>query len=667
MPSMKSLASETLTQSTDGRALTDDGQEPEPRLLGDHVKDFRAAFERSAQGKLLVTLHPDVALTYVFRDDGDYVAGNMASDTHRNSGLPKEEVYRTVRGRYEQFCAELYDTLLDVSADRGAVELHLYRSEWIEQETRRKLQELGGVPLSMDPLINSDISTIEVSRGYHLGGKRTWGLTNRPDSLPLNRQIERFAQLQTGAVDLVEDDVFTGGSILDIIKHFKGHSRIQRVIPGIQVGDPSRLAEAGVEVHPIVQYKGPNSLDAVENGLIELDDPRDFLVGSSGLVVQLPSGRHGRAPYVLPFVSPADRASIQPEKEEEFSRRVLVANRRFYEDIGRHLDHEVVLGDVEPAFVDTMRELYGFTRDTPMTDVIDYCIASMKPERARLSAIGNALHEQNATLLELEKLDIPAQIVLLDVNGTLFPDESADGTIDPVVIEQLTEISGLLKAKGVSLGLCSDSPVDPLQDLAHRLGLDGVVVAENGNLVVHDGKKVTVRSLPDIAECRRIIEEIAAREGFVRTDDMLSPEFGGVPLDSGDRWAFGKGRETSVSVFGPAKLIEALGQEIGGNDQISVDCSPEYGFFGIHPGRYKENKGKTLELVRKGRPTVILVGNSMSDWVPPQTGVQCAFVGDARISEEVAAQAFFRADPSAKAGKGAIACLRHIVPQLPKQ
>jgi hypothetical protein len=59
-------------------------------------------------------------------------------------------------------------------------------------------------------------------------------------------------------------------------------------------------------------------------------DARDFLLGADngGLVLALPGGGLGRAPYLLPYVDPAVRASIAAS--HEFSRDVWALNARTF-------------------------------------------------------------------------------------------------------------------------------------------------------------------------------------------------------------------------------------------------------------------------------------------------------------------------------------------------
>ena len=53
----------------------------------------------------------------------------------------------------------------------------------------------------------------------------------------------------------------------------------------------------------------------------EVVDSRDFLLGADhgGLVVALPRGRIGRAPYLFPYVDPTVRASVRPSRSHAFA------------------------------------------------------------------------------------------------------------------------------------------------------------------------------------------------------------------------------------------------------------------------------------------------------------------------------------------------------------
>lgn len=223
----------------------------------------------------------------------------------------------------------------------------------------------------------------------------------------------------------------------------------------------------------------------------------------------------------------------------------------------------------------------------------------------------------------------------MDVNGTLFPDESIDGYMPEEDIGSFKKTIAEAKRKGLSVGLCSDSPLPQLEALAKKLGVDGPILAENGNILSHASHTVLLNALPDIEELKEQIGLVAAKSGFKQTDDCISPEFGGRRIDlKKSQWAFGANRKTSVTVFGPPRLIQHLGSGIKSSQQrFSVDSSPGFNYLAIHPGEnYRLNKGTALNTLAAHGHNIVMVGNSMSDWVEPDQGVICAFVKDARIN-----------------------------------
>lgn len=82
----------------------------------------------------------------------------------------------------------------------------------------------------------------------------------------------------------------------------------------------------------------------------------------------------------------------------------------------------------------------------------------------------------------------------------------------------------------------------------------------------------------------------------------------------------------------PEELIKQLGIEYEGQN---IDCNPEHNFFALHPGTsFKTNKGKSLKFLDQFGHKIYMIGNSMSDGVNPNEGVQCAFVQGSRITSD---------------------------------
>lgn len=140
---------------------------------------------------------------------------------------------------------------------------------------------------------------VGVSRKFELGGYRQDGHVARPGWPELSEQIQ---SLPHGSWTVLDDDV-ASGSTRTFLTQLLGHDRpVERFVPAI----------------------APTTDDLV--------DSRDFLLGTDegGLVIELPNGSVGRAPYVLPYVDSSARASIPSGKVLDFSRKVWDLNTALF-------------------------------------------------------------------------------------------------------------------------------------------------------------------------------------------------------------------------------------------------------------------------------------------------------------------------------------------------
>lgn len=583
-----------------------------------------------------VHLGEEHQFVFVARDDAQYVVDSLAPRIVQHHGLSEDKVRRALRDAYVEFVDEtlreiargLYDpadlcNLFPRSAP-GRVEVHVYDAEPLAQGV--KARAAGCELVSLDPLIGDGAHELAVSRLFYIGGLQSIGITHRPGSPSLAEQCKALRErIGDKPLAVTDDDIYTGGTLRRVLQLLDRPAT--KAIPQIQTGNPDA---AGVPLDPVVTYV-PLSRERMDIG-----DVRDFLLGASGLVVQLPSGEQGRLPYVLPFVSPAARASIHRSAEASFSARVLELNARFFAAVEAACGIELCVKDLEPALQVSLEELYGVSSSTPVQKVLRWARRHMDSLWSETKAVG-------VMQAKLDALDLPDRMVLLDVNGTLIPDELRTRAVfSKGQVAQLQQRVESLEAAGVPVGLCSDSPLPQLRVLAGRLGLRGPIFAENGNIVEHAGRKETLRSLPGREELVDLIREYAAGS-FREIAAVTAPEFGGrEPNFERGEWAFGAGRESSLSVMGPPELIRFLGDRLSVFEGYSVDCSPEYHFLCIHVGEdYRRSKGDTLRLIARFGHATLMVGNSLSDWVEPDTGVKCAFVGNARIPEHVRGAAAF--------------------------
>jgi hypothetical protein len=141
-------------------------------------------------------------------------------------------------------------------------------------------------------------------------------------------------------------------------------AKIVKLVAGIKVGQPN----LGIPIEAAVTYKTTDGADIFDK--VDLGDPRDFLLGASGLVVQLPGGQYGRVPYILPFVSTSARAGIPAELEREFALQLLEVNLQFYAEAEQAIGMPICLRHVDPGFAQLMVEVFGFDSSTPMSIVV---------------------------------------------------------------------------------------------------------------------------------------------------------------------------------------------------------------------------------------------------------------------------------------------------------
>lgn len=576
-----------------------------------------------------IEVGPEVDFVYIMRKDGKFAISSIAHKMATDYKLDEEALSRTFLEEYDTFFAKLADTFKWGYASKGNFELHLFDPDKLDQEVRLKSATL--LIVSLDPLMNQGVYEHRVSRGFYLSGRKDFGQVARPGNESLSTQAQEIAKNLNGQpISVSEDDIFSGGSVITSLTELLSQGvNIQKVIPGIQVGKPKKLSEMGLSVDPVIEYQTTDGVDIFDK--VDLGDPRDYLLGASGLVLKLPSGEFGRAPYILPFVSTTARAGIPAEIEKDFALKVLQANYEFFNTAHNRVGVPLLLKHMDHSFVVLMHQMYGVDPNTEMSQITAWLMDN-------IDGFWETVKKQGEFQGKLASLKLPQNIVFVDVNGTLIPDESMDGYIAEEDIHLLKYAIAEAKEKGLSVGLCSDSPLPQLTEIAERLGIDGPILAENGNILAHANQTLILNALPGINEYKKQIRAMAAESGYQQASDCIAPEFGGNPLDIKDsQWSFGANRETSVTVFGPALLIKQLGVHFNGHQQeFSTDCSPEYNYFAIHPGEnYKRNKGQVLNTLADYGFNIIMVGNSMSDWVEPDHGVICTFVSGARINSNV--------------------------------
>lgn len=302
------------------------------------------------------------SFVYVMRRDSEYVARQFVRRLGADAALAD------VTAAYERAVDALAKAVLrafSVVHEHPAVDL--LDAAVVHERRLELIERLCGVVVSMDPLMDVGTLPLAFSRCYQPGGANFIGMIPRPGYPSLEDQVARIAAAaEGGSLVVVEDDFFTGDTLMTMLGTHLGSltEKIAGVVAGTKIG----LKEPDFPIYPAVRYRRQDGKDPLEK--VDLGDPRDFVLGASGLVCRLASGRLGRLPYVLPFVSPAERASIPKAAEIAFSREALELSRTFYDDLDAILGFPVVLANTDPAFVLACEELLGTAGSTPMAEVL---------------------------------------------------------------------------------------------------------------------------------------------------------------------------------------------------------------------------------------------------------------------------------------------------------
>lgn len=584
------------------------------------------------------------AFTFIIREDSKYVLSML---NQRLPQIPKSELIPIIERAYDRYCQRLYDNLLLGLApfrkpDQN-IQIHIFDAEELRRAVNLKA---GDRPIiSLDPLCPAQSASLnyQTSRHYLPGGKVAIGSGNRPGSPSLTEQKQiiktALAGNQQSAVG-VDDDIHSGGTATSFAQALGFNS----FIPGLFTGDPLAIEKLPITIDPVVSYDVGHHSERVDLG-----DPRDFLPGISGggLAVMLPSGTLGRLPYLLPCNSPNKRSCIHRTQEVSFSINLLRAAKDFYQTIAKEAGLELTLQNGDPHFKAAVQELFGFEQKTRIVDVVDFFLKNFDSITDRINNCG-----KTSNLLKQAGYKFGQPFILLDVNGTLIEEDSAKIDFLDSQFDQIRQQVARLQEQGFSIGLCSDSPLPQLNILARQLGINGLNVAENGNIIGNEAFNFKVKGLQQIDQIKSLLADKINRE-FPHAqglDDIASPEFGGQINYQKHEWAFGLNRETSIAIFASTEILVKIPkflQEIKKELQIdmSIDYSPDYNFIGVHSSDYRTSKGQTINWLNQFTSSpVIMIGNSMSDYIEgcsPGGSIQCAFVADSRIEAKATVNASY--------------------------
>lgn len=184
--------------------------------------------------------------------------------------------------------------------------------------------------VSNDPYVSAPYN-VGVSRKFEIGGYHQQGHVVRPGWPTVSEQIDA---LPFGKWTVIDDDVASGAT--------RNHL-------GLMLG----------EQRPVERF-----ISTITHSTDDLVDSRDFLLGAddAGLVIELPDGTIGRAPYVLPYVDPSVRASIPGKDALDFSLKVWEINAQLFAET------QLKLIDLPPPIRQTLQTA-GFDDQTRLADI----------------------------------------------------------------------------------------------------------------------------------------------------------------------------------------------------------------------------------------------------------------------------------------------------------
>jgi hypothetical protein len=249
---------------------------------------------------------------------------------------------RSLAQHYRRFREELMQVLTQAHVDateadvKFDVSFHLLN---IAKQRRASVIQARNEPvISLDPCVAGQ-HNIAVSRIFPVcSGRISPGITARPGSPSLEEQIKA---IPAGEYVLQDDDIVTGGTMRQIQSRLPDDVRIKRW---------SSLTDRETE----------------QKLILDIIDTRDFLAGAreGGLVVELPDRRLARAPYSLPYVSPAHGARTPLSQEIAVARAIWELNERFFSRI----QPAITVKETNVGFK-VLMDYLGFGSDTPMTEV----------------------------------------------------------------------------------------------------------------------------------------------------------------------------------------------------------------------------------------------------------------------------------------------------------
>lgn len=301
-------------------------------FLSDKIKNLYFQYKNNQ--------YPILTNAYLIRDDSSYCTRNIACSKEQLNNF-KTALIDCFKKAFLPY-VHLNVLLLDID---------------------KQNQFLNSVYFNDKNILNADLwthhpnqYTLDITRLFYLsdGQVSSEKLIPRIGRKNLEEQV---SLIENKPLTFVDDDIASGKTFKMIKELLPENYTFDELIPLSQQSFYEEYHyEQSYNFHDIVDF-------------------RDFLIGSkeSGLTVELPNGKIGKAPYVWPYVSLSHRAKIPHINQREFSLNIWKINKKFYQSFNSAL----CIGDLDSSFIFLTQSL-GFDSTMSMTDFCQFHIDMLK-------------------------------------------------------------------------------------------------------------------------------------------------------------------------------------------------------------------------------------------------------------------------------------------------
>jgi hypothetical protein len=267
---------------------------------------------------------------YVVSEDIGLLLGPWTREHHLTH--PSEAFLRKLRGEMAEELRHIFPENDIVFVEENDLQQGITSLARAPRADRPETVSLDRVYFQGDPLLTLDTTRMidpELRQLSKLGSR-----TAEPLDDQFRRILRTLKDCAVTTIQLVDDVVFSSGSITEIIRQFQAADiRVVRIVSGItirQAKQDLQSAFPGIEVDSVREY------EAVLDEICE----RDFypgvplsgrLIGEDGI----PAAPEVGAPYLRPFGRPMDWASIPESQEKEWSLFCIRQSIKLWQEVER--------------------------------------------------------------------------------------------------------------------------------------------------------------------------------------------------------------------------------------------------------------------------------------------------------------------------------------------